>query len=235
MERRAIVSKEELLNKLTKVITDGDAGAAGELALEVLVAGIAPLEAIQQGATKGLDIIGERFQRLEVYLPELIKAGQAMKACLAVLTPHINRGKEGGVKLGKVVIGTVPGDIHDIGKSMVATMLSVSGFEVYDLGTDVPVKRFAEKAEEVQAKVIAMSSLLTMSAYYQEELIIYLKDAGLRKKYYVVVGGAPVSPQWATEIGADGYGKTAIDASHLLKRLVTENVSPPLPQPLVFQ
>ena len=114
-------------------------------------------------------------------------------------------------------------------------MLSVSGFEVYDLGTDVPIKRFVEKAEEVQAKVIAMSSLLTMSAYYQEELIIYLKDAGLREKYYVVVGGAPVSPQWAIEIGADGYGKTAIDASHLLKKLVTENVPPPLPQPLLVQ
>ncbi len=229
------MSKEELLDKLTKVITDGDASAASEVALEILATGIDPLEAIQQGATKGLDIIGERFQRLEAYLPELIKSGQAMKAWLAVLTQHINRDKEGGVTLGKVVIGTVTGDIHDIGKSMVATMLSVSGFEVYDLGTDVPIKRFVEKAEEVQAKVIAMSSLLTMSAYYQEELIIYLKDAGLREKYYVVVGGAPVSPQWAIEIGADGYGKTAIDASHLLKKLVTENVPPPLPQPLLVQ
>ena len=229
------MGKEELLDKLTKVITDGDAGAATEVALEVLAAGIDPLEAIQQGATKGLDIIGERFQRLEAYLPELIRGGQAMKACLAVLTPHIDKSKDGGVALGKVVIGTVPGDIHDIGKSMVSTMLSVSGFEVYDLGVDVSVKRFIEKAEEVQAKVIAMSSLLTMSAYYQEELIIYLKDAGLREKYYVVVGGAPISAQWAAEIGADGYGKTAIDASHLIKRLVTENVPPPLPQPLAVQ
>ena len=106
------MSKEELLDNLTKVITDGDASAASKVAQEIIAAGIDPLEAIQQGATKGLDIIGERFQRLEAYLPELIRGGQAMKACLAVLTPHINKGKEGGVTLDKVVIGTVPRDIH---------------------------------------------------------------------------------------------------------------------------
>jgi methylmalonyl-CoA mutase cobalamin-binding domain/chain len=137
--------------------------------------------------------------------------------------------------LGNVVIGTVRGDIHDIGKNMVATMLTVSGFEVCDLGIDVPVKRFVEKAEEIKAKVIALSALLSQTAYYQHEVIKYLTDMGLREKYYVVVGGAPVSPEWATKIGADGYARTAIDAGQLLKRLLTEGVPPPLPQTLVVE
>ena len=120
-------------------------------------------------------------------------------------------------------------------KNLVATMLSVAGFDVYDLGINVQIRQFVEKAEEVNAKVIALSALLTQTSYYQHELIKYLEDAGLRKKYYVVVGGAPVTPEWAAEIGADGYGRTAIHASQLLERLVTEGVPPPLLQPIVVE
>jgi corrinoid protein of di/trimethylamine methyltransferase len=228
-------NKDELLDKLAKTIVDGDEQAAGKVAEEILSAGINPLEAIKQGATKGLDEIGERFQRLEAFLPELIRAGEAMKACLAVFMPHIKPEDEDGIKLGRVVIGTVAGDIHDIGKSIVATMLTVTGFEVYDLGTNVPVKRFVEKAAEVEAKIIGLSALLTQSSYYQHEVIKYLKDIGLRKKYYVVVGGAAVTPEWATEIGADGYGKLAIHACQLAKRLVAGGLPPPLPQPIIIQ
>lgn len=227
--------KEALLDKLAKTIVDGDEQAAGNVAGEILSAGINPLVAIKQGATKGLDEIGERFQRLEAFLPELIRAGEAMKACLAVFMPHIKPEDEGGIKLGRVVIGTVAGDIHDIGKSIVATMLTVTGFEVYDLGTNVSVKRFVEKAAEVEAKIIGLSALLTQSSYYQHEVIKYLKDTGLRKKYYVVIGGAAVTPEWATEIGADGYGKLAIHACQLAKRLATEGLPPPLPQPIIIQ
>lgn len=227
--------KEALLDKLAKTIVDGDEQAAGKVAGEILSAGINPLEAIKQGATKGLDEIGERFQRLEAFLPELMRAGEAMKACLAVFMPHIKPEDEGGIKLGRVVIGTVAGDIHDIGKSIVATMLTVTGFEVYDLGINVPVKRFVEKAAEVEAKIIGLSALLTQSSYYQHEVIKYLKDTGLRKKYYVVIGGAAVTPEWATEIGADGYGKMATHACQLVKRLVTEGIPPPLPQPIIIQ
>ncbi len=229
------MGKEELLDKLAKTIIDGDTKAATEVAQEVLAAGIDPLEAISQGGVKGLDIIGERFQRLEAYLPELVKAGDAMKACTAVLSPHISKEKIGGFMLGKVVIGTVAGDVHDIGKTIVASMLIATGFEVHDLGIDISAKRFIEKAEEVEAKVIAMSALLTMTAYGQEDVIKLLKDMGLREKYYVVVGGSPISAEWATRIGADGYGRTAVDASRVLKRLVTEGMPSPLPQPLVIQ
>lgn len=229
------MDKEELFEKLAKTVIDGDEQAASEVAEEIVSAGIHPLEAIRQGATKGIDEIGERYQRLEAFLPDLVRAGDTMKACLAVFMPHIKSEQMGEFLLGNVVIGTVRGDIHDIGKNMVATMLTVSGFEVCDLGIDVPVKRFVEKAEEIKAKVIALSALLSQTAYYQHEVIKYLTDMGLREKYYVVVGGAPVSPEWATKIGADGYARTAIDAGQLLKRLLTEGVPPPLPQTLVVE
>ena len=229
------MTKEELLHRLMVAISEGDIDITSEVTRSILEAGIDPLEAIQQGATKGLDILGERFRRLDAYLPDLVRGGQAMKACQEILMPHISKDEANGIMLGKVVIGTVSSDIHDIGKSMVANMLSMGGFEVHDLGVDVPAKKFIEKAEEFGANVIALSALLTTSAYYQGEIIRYLEDIGLREKYYVVVGGAPVSAEWAVEIGADGYGKTAVDATQLLKKMLTEGASPPLRQPLVVQ
>ena len=227
--------KEELFDKLAKAIIGGNGEAVSEISQEILTTGIDPLEAINKGALKGLDTVGERYNRLEAFLPELVLAGDAMKACTAVLTPHISAEKMGDVMGSKVVLGTVAGDIHDIGKSMVATMMTVRGFEVYDLGIDVPIKKFIEKAEEVGANVIAMSALLTLSAFYQDEVIKYLKDAGLRNKYYTIVGGAAASEEWAAQIGADGYGKTAVDGGLLVKRLLTEGVPPPLPQPLIIK
>ena len=229
------MGKAELLDKLANTIIEGDEKAAEEVAKEIIAAGINPIDAIQQGARKGLDEIGERFQRLEAFLPELIRGGEVMKACMAVFLPHIKAEQLSGIELGKVVIGTMTGDIHDIGKSLVGTMLTVTGFEVFDLGIDVPVKKFVEKAEEVGARAIALSALLTTSSYYQEEVIKYLKDVGLRDKYYVVVGGAPVTPEWTVQIGADGYGKTAVHASQLLERLVKEGASPPLPKPIIIE
>lgn len=229
------MSKEKLFDQLKEAIVDGNPEAATSAAKEIISAGLDPLKAISLGATKGLDEIGERYQRLEAFLPDLIRGAEAMKACLAVFTPHINADQRSRLQLGKVVIGTVTGDIHDIGKNMVATMLTVAGFEVHDLGIDVPVKRFIEKAREVNAKVIALSALLTHSSYYQQEVIKYLIDTGQRDKYFVVVGGSPVTPEWAAEIGADGYGRTAIDASQLLTKLVTGDTLPPLPQPVIVQ
>ena len=228
------MTKEELLDKLAKAIADGDKQTAGAVAQEVIAAGMDPVEAVLQGATKGLDVVGERYKRLEAFLPELIQAGDAMKACVAVFKQHFKPEQMTEINLGDVVIGTIFGDIHDIGKNLVATMLSASGFEVHDLGINVPVRRFIEEGEKVGAKAIALSALLTQTSYYQKQVIDYLKDAGVRDKYYVVVGGAPISPEWATEIGADGYARTAIGATQLLKRLVTEGVLPPLSQPVII-
>lgn len=229
------MNNEELLSRLTEAVSEGDVETTNEVTRTIIDADINALEAIQKKAAQGLDILGERFRRLEAYLPDLIRGGQAMKACQAILMPYISEEKAGEARLGKVVIGTVSSDIHDIGKTMVANMLSVGGFEVHDLGIDVPVRRFIDTAVELNANVIALSALLTTSAYYQSEVIRYLEDVGLRSKYYVVVGGAPVSAEWAAEIGADGYGKTAIDATKLLRRLLTEGVPPPLKQPLAIQ
>ncbi len=226
------MGKEEVMDKLIKAIIDGDEETASEVAQEALAAKIDPMEVVNQ-AVKGLQIIGERYERLEAFLPDLILAGDAMKVSMDILLPHVKPEQKGKASLGRVVIGTVSGDIHDVGKNLVAAMLSVEGFEVYDLGDDVPVKQFIEKAEEVKAKAIALSALMSTSAYYQEEVIKYLNDAGLRGKYYVVVGGGPITPQWTTQIGADGHARHAVDAGQLLKRLVNEGIPPPVSPPIV--
>ncbi len=229
------MDKEKILDKLAQAVLNGDTKGVAEIAQEVLSLGIDPMEAIQQGAAKGLDILGERFQRLEAYLPELVMGGDTMKACMAVLMPHVNRNKKDGVLMGKIVIGTVSGDIHDIGKNIVSSMLTAAGFEVDDLGTDISDKQFIERAEEFGANIIAMSALLTMTAYRQKEVLKRLRDMGLRDKYYVIVGGGPLNADWAKKIGADGYGATAVDAIQLVRRLLSEGVHPPLPEPLVVQ
>lgn len=227
------MSREGLLNKLKMAIVDGDKQTTCAVAHEVLEAGIDPVEAILEASTKGLDIIGERFQNGDAFLPDLVRAGDAMKACADILKPSIKPERIKEVKQGNVVIGTVFGDIHDIGKNLVATMLTSSGFDVYDLGINVSVRGFIDKAKEVNAKVIALSALLTYTANYQRMVIQYLKDAGMRDQYYVVVGGAPVSPESASEIGADGYARTAIGAAELFKRLLMEGGPPPLSKTLI--
>lgn len=226
------MGQEEIKGKLRSAIIEGDEELAGEAAQEALEAGIDPTEAIN-AAADGLQVLGEKFERMEVYLPELILGGDAMKVCMDTLLPHVKPKEKSEASPAKVVIGTVSGDVHDIGKSLVGAMLSVSGFEVYDLGTDVPSKRFVEKAEEVKAKAIALSSLMSTSAYYQEDVIRYLKDVGLREKYYVVVGGGPITPEWTAQIGADAHGRLATDVPKLLKQLIAEGKTPPLPEPLV--
>jgi len=226
------MANKELLDKLTQTIVDGDEDTAAKISKETLAAGIDSLEAIQEAA-KGLDIIGERYQKFEAFLPELILAGDAMKVCTDILLPHVKKGSENQASLGKVVIGTVAGDIHDIGKNLVAGMLSIAGFEVHDLGSDVPVKRFIEKAEEIKATVIALSALMSTSAPFQEELIKYLVDSGQRSKFYVVVGGGPITPEWAIRMGADGHARLAINVGELLQKIVTGRQPPPLTKTLI--
>jgi methylmalonyl-CoA mutase cobalamin-binding domain/chain len=136
--------------------------------------------------------------------------------------------------LGKIVIGTVFGDIHDIGKNLVTTMLSAAGFEIHDMGIKVAVKEFAKKAEEVGADIIALSALLTNTSHYQRMVIEYLRDAGLREKYYVIVWGSVVSPEFASEIGADGYARTAVGAAELAKKLVSASEKPPVAETVII-
>jgi corrinoid protein of di/trimethylamine methyltransferase len=225
--------KNEILEKLKESVINGDIESAKKAAEDALKAGMDPLECIENSLRVGMMVVGEKFQRLEIFLPDLINAGEAMKAATAILLSQISRDKLAKSQMGRVVIGTSFGDIHDIGKNIVAALLTAAGFTVYDLGVDVPPLTFIEKAEEVKADIIAISSLLSVSMHCQKDVIDHLKKLGIRSKYYVVIGGGCVTPEWAKEIGADGYGRTALDAVEVCKVLVTERPPPPLKEPII--
>ena len=225
---------QRLLADIADAICAGDQQRVTTLGKEALDAGMAPLDIITSGI-RGLDEIGKRFQRLEAFLPELAQAGDAMKALKNVLAPILAGQQVDQMVCGKIVLGTVWRDIHDIGKNFVGSLLAVHGLEVVDLGVDVPVKAFGQKAEEVGADIIGLSTLLSTSAYYQQDVIRHLVDSGLRHKYYVIVGGGPVTAEWAREIGADGFGRTARDAVEVCRRLMAHESSPPLERPIVIE
>ncbi len=211
---------EELFQKMATSIIDGDSDAAVSLATQSINAGVDPLDAITKGFVVGVNTVGEAFGRGDAFLPELVMAGEAMKAAVATLDPEMKKRGTQRKMLGKVVIATVEGDIHEIGKSLVATMLGASGFEVYDLGVDTPSDKIIGKALEVDADIIAMSALLTTTMVKQREVIEELEKEGLRTKVKVMVGGAPVTRDWVTNIGADGYSEDAIGAVMLAKKLL---------------
>lgn len=217
--RFPITTKNSLIEELQRTVVDGDRERARKAAQEVLKAGIAPLEAVEYGLSQGLRIIGDRFGRLEVFLPELIMASNAFSSAMEVLEPAIMAKGQQRKSPGTVVIGTVKGDIHRIGKDIVAMLLKAAGFEVHDLGVDVPYPAFLREAAQVKADIIAMSSLLTSTMPEQRDLITLLTERGERDKYAVMVGGGPVTQEWADQIGADAYGKTAAEAVELALRL----------------
>jgi len=228
------MSKSDVLARLSKAIIDLDEDGVKRAAEVAIASGIDPLEAVKEGLAKGIQIMGEKFDKSEIYLPELMLASDALKAGMAVLLPKISAEKLSETRIGKAVIGTVSGDIHDIGKNLVATMLSVAGFEIYDLGCDVSVKSFIEKAEEIKADIIAMSCLTTPSMYFQRDVIKYLVDSGSRDKCYVVIGGGCITPGWTKKIKADGWGKFSEDAVEVCKMLMLERPSRPLDEPLII-
>jgi corrinoid protein of di/trimethylamine methyltransferase len=211
---------EELFREMAQTIIDGDPEAAEALAKRTIAEGIDPLDAINKGFVAGVNQVGDAFGCGEAYLPDLVLAGEAMKAVVAVLDPELAKRGARRQTLGNVVVGTVKGDIHDIGKTLVATMLSASGFQVYDLGVDVPPERFAQKAREVSAAIVGVSALLTTTMVNQKSVIEALDDLGLRPQVKVMVGGAPVTRTWAHQIGADGYSEDAIGAVTEAKRIL---------------
>ena len=210
----------ELSQAMAQSIIEGDSDAAESLAKQAIESGIDPLDAINQGYVIGVNHVGQEFSCGNAFLPELVMAGEAMKAAVNALEPEmIRRGTERQV-YGKVVLGTIHGDIHDIGKTLVGTMLSSAGFKVYDLGVDVPIATLLEKAQEVDADIIAVSALLTTTMVRQRDLILALEEKQMRSRIKVMVGGAPVTRQWVEEIGADGYSEDAIGAVQVAKQLV---------------
>lgn len=218
---------KDVLNDLAQSIMNGDPAGAKASAEDALKLGMDPIMVIREGLSKGLDTIGEKFDKLEVFLPELMLAADAARAAMEVLKAKMTAEKRATVEVGTVVIGTVKADVHDIGKNIVAVLLSVNGFKVFDLGTDVPPKKFLDKAREVDANIIALSSLMATTRYYQEEVIRYLRDLNLRDRFRVVVGGGAVTLEWAEQIGADGYARDANEAVTICKRLVAKDDKEP--------
>lgn len=214
------MSDDRLFEEMTQAVIDGLPARARELADQALGTGVDPLDAIEQGFKPGMDIVGEGFARGELFIPDLMMSGEAMKVAIATLEPELLRRKQQRQVLGKVVIGTVQGDIHEIGKTLVATMLSASGFEVHDLGVDVSGQRFVDSVRTVGADVVGLSALLTTTILNQEAVILNLKEAGLRDQVKVIIGGVPASQEWADEIGADGYAENATEAVEVVKQLV---------------
>ena len=214
------MTTEELFKAMAQSIIEGEPEDAERLAREALAQGIEPLEAINRGFVPGVDEVGRGFGCGDLFLPDLVRAGAAMKAVTKVLEPEMLRRGTVRESAGTVVLGTIKGDIHEIGKNLVGTMFTAGGFTVHDLGVDVPFDAFVEKAREVNANVVGVSALLTTTMANQRKVIEALDKAGLRPKVKVLVGGAPVTRGWASEIGADGYAEDAVGAVKIARELL---------------
>jgi corrinoid protein of di/trimethylamine methyltransferase len=205
---------------LAQAVVDGNAEEARRLARAWAGSGRDPLQAVEHGFALGLRRVGELWEEGEYFLPELIQGAEAMKAALETLQPSLQATRGEQQKKGCVVIGTVQGDLHDMGKSLVATMLSAHGFEVHDLGSDVPIARFVEEARLHRADIIAASALLTTTMVAQRDLARAVRDAGLDGSPRVMIGGAPTTPEWAAEIGAQ-HAENALRAVAVAEALVS--------------
>jgi len=211
---------QEILKKAQEAILSCDAETVKAVVKEAIDAKIDPLQVIEEGLTPVLREMGVKFEKQEIYLPQLVMASEAMKAGMEILVPLIPLDQRSKSSLGKIVIGTVEGDIHNIGKSLVSTMLSISGFDIVDLGADVIIPRFVEEAERTNAKIIAASALMTTTMTRQKDIVEYLTSINKRQNYKLMVGGAPVTQKWADEIGAEGYGKDASEAAKVAKEII---------------
>ncbi len=203
--------------RIVAAFVEADFDRVPALVREGLEAGLAPRALLDDGLVAGIREVGEQFRREEVYLPEMMLAAEAWQAGMDLVEPLLEGATRADAR-GKVVIGTVKGDIHSLGKNIVATMLKASGFEVVDLGVDVPASRFVSAAGDARAEVIAVCALMSTTIPQQREVLEHLAAAGRRDDFFVMVGGAAVTAEWAREIGADGYGETAADAVALARR-----------------
>jgi corrinoid protein of di/trimethylamine methyltransferase len=213
--------KEKIFDEISEAIQSFEEEKVLNTVKKALSLGVDPSEIIEKGIAKGLRVVGDKYERGELFLMHLVAAAEpAQKAVKELLEPEIKKKAGERKSLGKVVIGTVQGDIHDIGKNIVAAMLFAAGFDVIDLGKDVPAEEFAKKAKEVGANIVGASALLSTTLPVQKEIIEALKAMGIRDKVKVIFGGAPCTPEWVEEIGGDGYAENAIEAVKVAKRLI---------------
>jgi len=208
------------LEKISKAIVEFDIDNIKNLVNQALEAGIPALDIVTKGMAKGMEIVGKKYEKKEYFLAELIMAGEVMKTGMEVLEPHLKATPVG--RKGVVVIGTVKGDLHDIGKNIVITLLKSSGFEVHDLGVDVDAQRFVEKVKETNADILALSALLTTTMVEMENVIKALKEASIRDKVKVIVGGAPITEEFASKIGADAFAVDAVQGVQKCKEMIAQ-------------
>jgi trimethylamine corrinoid protein len=216
------MNEKELFSKMKKAIIKGNKDEAEALAREALERRLDLNEVIEKGYVPGIQKVGQLWEKGEYFLPELITSAECMKAAMGILQPELEKAQIATQSLGKIVIGTVEGDIHDIGKNLVSSMLSANGFDVIDLGADVKLEEFIKKAEEEKVDFICLSALLTTTMLGQKRLIEMLKEKNLYGRFKVVVGGAPANQKWADDIGADGYAENAMIAVRALKNLINK-------------
>jgi corrinoid protein of di/trimethylamine methyltransferase len=215
-----MATEEEVLKNLEESVVLGDAEKAVEAANRAIEIGVDPTKAISEGLAKGMVVVGEKYENCEYYLPEVVLAAGAMYAGMGVLKPHI---KVEPAKIpGKLVLGTIEGDVHDIGKNLVKIMYIGAGWEVHDLGKDVPLMNFVDKAKEVKADIVAASALMTTSMMRMKDLIQLLKQENIRENVGVIVGGAPVSEEFANEISADGFAPDAVKAVRVGEKILLD-------------
>lgn len=210
----------DILAQITQSVIEGRLEPTVALVEQALREGHEPLQIVEGGLTPGMRTVGEKFSCGEYFIPHLVLAGRAMQASMRLLEPEIKRRGETAKRAGTVVIGTVHGDIHEIGKSLVGIMLTANGFVVHDLGVDVPPAKFVATARDTGAQIIGLSALLTTTMVVQRKVIEALEAEGLRSKVRVMVGGAPVSQSWAEEIGADGYAEDSTGAVEMARHLM---------------
>jgi len=212
---------EGIFEQLKQSIVDQDEDAVLEAVNKALADGVDPKTIIDKGLLPGLNVIGEQFESEDIFLPELMQAALAFQAAMAILEPKIKEAGGDGQKKGTIVLGTVKGDLHSIGKNILKLLFETSGFEVWDLGIDVDLFKFIDKAKEVDADIIAMSALLTTTLVGQRDVIEALKDQGTRDQFKVIIGGGATTAEWAETIGADGWAGSAYEAVNLANRLVS--------------
>jgi len=213
------MTKDGMVNAAIAAIVSGDVDTAAQVAKDAIAEGVSPGEIMNDGFIAGITEVGELFESGELFLPELMLSAQAMDAATRVCNEAL--GGVSGEAKSRIVVGTVQGDVHDIGKAIVIAYLKAHGNEVYDLGRDVPIETFISRAEETGAQVIGMSALLTTTMEEQKKLIKTLQERGLRDKYKVVVGGAPATQRWADQIGADAYAEDANDGVKKIDALLS--------------
>jgi corrinoid protein of di/trimethylamine methyltransferase len=216
------MSENPHIKKIQQAIIAGETQEAESTIQQALEAGLPVLEILHAGVMQGAEIVGQKFEAGDLFLPELMLTGRALKAAMAILTPLLQAQGQAVDESGTVVMATIQTDIHDIGKNMVSSMLSAAGFRVEDLGVDVPIKEIIARAQAVHAEVIGVSALLTTSLPFMKDLIDLLGAMELRRQFKVMVGGASVTPSYAQQIGADGTASNAVDAVKLARQLILE-------------